>query len=180
MCFCPGVYLDQINSGINRIRWYEYAVSSTLMIVMIAVLFGVWDLGQLVAIAGCNASMNFFGLLMEELNATTSLNRTSVTWSPFFLGCFAGAVPWTNVMLAFLGSGDYANIPDFVYGILIGYFIFFNTFPVNMALQYLRWGKWDDYRYGESVYILLSLLSKSLLAWLVFGGTFQPNGDDGN
>jgi hypothetical protein len=33
-------------------------------------------------------------------------------------------------------------------------------------------------RYGELTYIVLSLLSKSLLAWLVFGGTFQPNGDD--
>jgi len=46
-----------------------------------------------------------------------------------------------------------------------------------MALQYARIGKWRDYRYGEKVYILLSLLSKSLLAWLVFGGCFQPNGD---
>ena len=63
------------------------------------------------------------------------------------------------------------------YGILVGYFIFFNTFPVNMILQYARVGKWADYRYGELCYIWLSLLSKSLLAWLVFGGTFQPNGN---
>ena len=68
----------------------------------------------------------------------------------------------------------------FVYGILFGYFLFFNTFPVNMALQYARWGKWSDYRYGEFVYILLSLWSKSLLAWLVFGGTAQPNGETGS
>lgn len=26
---------------------------------------------------------------------------------------------------------------------------------------------------------MLSLASKSLLAWLVFGGTFQPNGNQG-
>jgi len=81
-------------------------------------------------------------------------------------------------MIAFLGGGDFDNIPGFVYGILVGYFIFFNTFPVNMALQYAEVGKWADYRFGESCYITLSLLSKSLLAWLVFGGTFQPNGDD--
>lgn len=36
-------------------------------------------------------------------------------------------------------------------------------------------GKWADYRYGEMGYIVLSLASKSLLAWLVFGGTNQPN-----
>ena len=39
-------------------------------------------------------------------------------------------------------------------------------------------GKWADYRYGERVYVVLSLLAKSLLAWLVFGGTMQPDGDD--
>eukprot|EP01051_Picozoa_sp_SAG22_P005525 SAG22_NODE_330_length_12211_cov_6.451948_12_plen_67_part_00 len=52
-----------------------------------------------------------------------------------------------------------------------------NTFPVNMALQYGRVGPWRDYRYGEKVYIILSLASKSLLTWLVFGGTFQPSGN---
>ena len=44
-----------------------------------------------------------------------------------------------------------------------------------MVLQYARVGRWAEYRFGEKVYIILSLASKSLLAWLVFGGTFQPN-----
>ena len=34
-----------------------------------------------------------------------------------------------------------------------------------------------EQRYGELVYIILSLASKSMLSWLVFGGTFQPNGN---
>jgi hypothetical protein len=76
----------------------------------------------------------------------------------------------------FLGSGNFSQIPGFVYGILVAYLIFFNTFPINMYLQYAKVGKWADYRYGEKVYIILSLASKSLLAWLVFGGTAQPNG----
>ena len=36
----PTNYLNQINQNINRMRWYEYALSSSLMIVMIASLFG--------------------------------------------------------------------------------------------------------------------------------------------
>ena len=143
------------------------------MIVMIASLFGVWDLGNLIGIVGCNASMNLFGLWMEEIN----MQKEKVDWSPFLLGCVAGIVPWINTMISFLGGGDFADIPSFVYGILASYMIFFNTFPINMALQYAKIGKWSDYRFGESCYITLSLLSKSLLAWLVFGGTFQPNGD---
>jgi hypothetical protein len=43
-----------------------------------------------------------------------------------------------------------------------------------MLLQYRRVGRWRDYLYGERVYMLLSLVAKSLLAWQVFAGTLQP------
>jgi hypothetical protein len=43
-----------------------------------------------------------------------------------------------------------------------------------MVLQYKKVGKWADYLYGERVYIVLSLVAKSALAWQIFGGTLQP------
>jgi hypothetical protein len=167
-------YVADINRGINRVRWYEYALSSSVMICSIAVLFGCYDLGSLILMFFVNAAMNLFGLLMEQMNPP---ERASVDWTPFVFGCVAGAAPWLVVALYFFGSGNFSQIPGFVYGILFGYFVFFNTFPVNMVLQYAQVGKWRDYRHGEKVYIVLSLASKSLLTWLVFGGTFQPNGN---
>lgn len=166
-------YIENINRGINPARWYEYAASSSVMICGIATLFGCYDLSSLIVIFLVNASMNFFGLHMEQMNPP---ERTKTIWSPFVHGCIAGLAPWIVVIQYFVGGGNFGQIPGFVYGILFGYFIFFNTFPINMVLQYARVGKWRDYRFGEKIYILLSLLSKSLLAWLVFGGTFQPNG----
>lgn len=165
-------YLADINRGINRVRWYEYALSSSVMICGIAILFGCYDLGSLILIFFVNASMNLFGLLMEKMNTP---DRDQTDWTPFVFGCVAGIAPWITVLQYFLGGGNFGKIPGFVYGILVGYFVFFNTFPVNMYLQYAKIGKWADYRHGERWYILLSLLSKSLLAWLVFGGTFQPS-----
>jgi len=167
-------YLRDISREINRVRWYEYAVSSSVMICAIAMLFGCYDISALILMFFVNASMNLFGLLMEQLNPP---ERTVVDCTPFNFGCLAGIAPWIVVMSYFFGSGNFSQIPGFVYGILFGYFLFFNTFPVNMVLQYARVGKWADYRFGELSYITLSLFSKSLLAWLVFGGTFQPNGD---
>ena len=166
-------YIRDINKEINRVRWYEYALSSSVMICAIATLFGCYDLGSLICIFVVNASMNLFGLVMEKLNPP---DREEVDWSSFWFGCIAGAAPWVVVLLYFLGGDNLDQIPGFVYGILGGYFVF-NTFPINMYLQYKRVGKWADYRHGERWYIILSLLSKSLLAWLVFGGTFQPNGN---
>lgn len=167
-------YLADIAKQTNHARWYEYALSSSVMICAIAILFGCYDLGSLILMFFVNASMNLFGLLMEKMNPP---GQTAVDWSAFLFGCVAGVAPWAVVLLYFFGGGNYSHIPGFVYGILFGYFLFFNTFPINMALQYAKVGSWADYRYGEKVYIVLSLLSKSLLTWLVFGGTFQPNGN---
>ena len=50
----------------NPMRWAEYALSSTLMIVGVASLSFITDAGALVAIAVCNASMNLFGWSMRR------------------------------------------------------------------------------------------------------------------
>lgn len=43
-----------------------------------------------------------------------------------------------------------------------------------MVLQYKKVGKWQNYLYGERTYIVLSLVAKTILAWLVLFGAMQP------
>ncbi len=164
------IYVRDLKKGINRFRWYEYALSSSLMIILIAMLFGVYDVGALIAIFVLNASMNLFGLLMEQINQYTE--KTS--WSAFVFGCIAGIAPWVIIIMHALGNANPAEVPWFVYAIIGSYFVFFNLFPINMVLQYMKVGRWADYLYGERGYIILSLLAKSVLAWLVFSGVMQP------
>jgi hypothetical protein len=45
-----------------------------------------------------------------------------------------------------------------------------------MLLQYKKVGPWRDYLFGERMYVLLSLVAKSALAWQVFGGTLARSG----
>lgn len=164
-------YVRNLRKHINYLRWYEYALSSSVMIVVIAMLSGMFDLPSLVLLFVLNATMIFFGLMMELHNQTTE--RTD--WTSFNLGVFAGAVPWIIIFWYFFGAvaNSQDAIPAFVYGILISIFIFYNIFPVNMFLQYKQAGPWRDYLFGERVYILLSLFAKSALAWQVFGGTLR-------
>lgn len=164
------VYNENLKKGINYFRWYEYALSSSLMIVLIAMFFGVYDLSSLILIFALNATMNLLGLMMEKHNQTTE----KVKWTAFYIGVFAGIIPWLIIVLYLIGNGNFGEVPWFVWAILGFYFFFFNTFPINMILQYKKVGKWRDYLYGERGYILLSLLSKTLLAWLVFAGLLQP------
>lgn len=165
-------YISDLNQGMNRFRWFEYALSSSIMIVLIATLFGIYDIATLILIFITNASMNLFGLLMEQLNA--GQNKSKVNWGPFVWGSLAGIGPWLVIFLYMFGTGNFDMIPWFVWAIVITYFITFNTFPINMVLQYKKVGKWQDYLYGERVYIILSLVAKSILAWLVLFGAMQP------
>jgi hypothetical protein len=158
------IYNRDLKQGINIFRWYEYSLSSSLMIILIAMLFGVYDIGALIAIFILNASMNWFGLLMEKVNQYTE----KVSWSPFVFGSIAGIGPWVVIIMHALGNADPAEVPWFVYAIIGSYFVFFNLFPINMILQYKKVGRWADYLYGERGYIILSLVAKSVLAWLVF------------
>jgi len=48
------------------------------------------------------------------------------------------------------------------------------SFAINMFLQYKKIGPWKNYLFGESMYVLLSLVAKSVLAWQVFAGTLRP------
>jgi len=162
------IYNDDLDKCQNRFRWYEYALSSSVMIWIIAMFVGISDICALFCIFCINGCMNLFGLLMEHENALSD----TTTWRPFWFGCLAGLPPWISVLTS-LAAG--ASPPGFVYGIFISYIIMFSLFPTNMVLQYRRVGPWVDYRFGEYVYIMLSLVAKTLLGWLVFGGLNQPN-----
>ncbi len=166
-----GWYVKNLRHHINRARWIEYAFSSSLMIVIIAMLTGLYDLSGLILIFAVNAAMILFGWMMELHNQTTS--RTS--WTAFIFGCLAGIVPWIVIGLHLAGdSAAGGSPPTFVYFIFGSIFVFFNIFALNQFLQYKKVGKWRDYLYGESAYIMLSLVAKSLLAWQVFAGTLRP------
>jgi hypothetical protein len=166
------VYNSDLKKGINKFRWFEYALSSSLMIVLISTLFGIYDIASLILIFVVNASMNLFGLVMEQLNSGRTDGK--VNWGPFIWGSFAGLAPWAAIIIYMTGTGNYDLVPWFVWAIAGTYFVAFNTFPVNMILQYKKVGKWKDYIYGERIYILLSLIAKSILAWLVLFGAMQP------
>ena len=171
----PGVfgwYVNNLKRGINYARWYEYAFSASLMIVLIGMLCGIYDLAALLMAFVLTGVMNLCGLMMEVHNQTTQ----KTNWTSYVIGCIAGIVPWIAIAVYFFGSLATAegSVPTFVYFILPTLFVFFFSFALNMVLQYKKIGPWRDYLFGERMYVLLSLVAKSALAWQVFGGTLRP------
>ncbi len=166
------LYVNNLKKGMNPVRFYEYALSSSVMIVLIGMLVGIYDLGAIILIFGINAMMNLFGIMMELHNQSTQ----KTDWTAFIYGSVAGIIPWIVIVMYFVGSltGEGGEPPAFVYAIIPTLFVFFNIFAVNMVLQYKKVGPWKDYLYGERVYIILSLAAKTVLAWIIFAGTLAP------
>ena len=156
-------YEADLKKGVNKARWIEYGVSASTMMVAIALLSGINDLSSLI--------MNLMGLVMETHNQ----GAKKVNWLTYWIGCLAGIVPWIVFGIYVAGATvNGSGIPTFVYFIYGSMFILFNSFAINMYLQYTKKGKWANYLYGERAYMILSLVAKTALAWQVFVGTLRP------
>ena len=161
-------YAAGLEAKRNNFRWVEYSISSSVMIVLISQICGVNDVAALLAIFGVNASMILFGWLQEKY-----AQPGNGEWLPFIFGCITGIVPWLVVAIYVVAPASPSDVspPGFVYGIVISLFAFFNSFAAVQLLQYRARGKWSNYLRGERVYIVLSLVAKSALAWQIFAGT---------
>ena len=151
----------------NTIRWIEYAVSASLMHVIIAQLSGIFDIHLLLSLFALTGTTMLFGMLQEVY--TNRSKDTSLL--PFWLGCVPHTFGWLIICCYFFYGVSHGDPPAFVWAILFIELILDSTFAVNMFLQQRKIGRWADYMYGEKVFIILSFTSKQLLAWLNYGGT---------
>lgn len=163
-------YETDLGKGINKFRWMEYSVSATIMLVLIGFYTGITGITEVILIIGANLAMILFGWLQELMNP---LGRSKTTMLPFWFGCIAGFTAWVAILTNLIGAAGSttSQIPGFVFGIIISLFVFFMSFGLNQWLQYRQIGRWANYLYGEKVYLVLSLVAKSALAWQIFGGS---------
>ena len=108
--------VSNLKKGMNPVRFYEYALSSSIMIVLIGLLVGLYGLGAIIRIFGLYAMMNLFGIMMEYHNQYTQ----KTNWLSFVYGSVAGIIPRVVIVLYFVGSiaGEGGEPPAFVYAII--------------------------------------------------------------
>lgn len=187
-------YYAHLGQFRNPYRWLEYSVSATMMILQISVQTTGNDLMQLIGAAGCNVAMIACGYWAE-----LTPGRDWVL--PYGIGCLVGLAPWIGIFVNFgyaMSAGLDASVVAFVTGIMGSIFWWFMCFALVMPYQrgVFAWGcggccVWpclrclDDpldkyslqqkrYLRGELVYILLSFVAKSNLAYLTFAAPTPP------
>jgi hypothetical protein len=164
-------YEAELSQGVNTVRWLEYAISAGLMLTVIGLLSWVSDFATIIAIFGFMVIMCLLGLVTELTGKASHPN-----WPAYWSGAVAGFVPWLIIALYAFNASYYglAHIPTFVYWIYGTMFVCTAGFALNMYLHYKNHGKWASYAYTERGFMILSLVTKTLLAWQIFAGVLRP------
>ena len=163
---CRARYERGLAAGINPFRWLEYSLSASLMVVLIAQITGVSDVGRarrhlrrqrgddlLRAGDGAAQPARPARTTLDALPARLRRRRRAVDRDRRADRRLGGA--WTRTADVRLRHRRFALRAV-------------QQLRRQQALQYKRVGRWRDYRYGERSYLWLSLVAKSLLAWQVF------------
>lgn len=166
-------YEDGLRRGMNIWHWVEQGVSSSLLLVAVAMIAGVSDLLTLLMIVAFQAGLHLTGLLTERAakKHDTRPNRLAV-----LIAAGAGLMPWliifTYIAAALTyGSHGLQGIAFWIIGVM---FVTSVLQALNAWLQRVRKGRWGDFLFGESAYLILNLTTRTLIIWLIFAGMLRP------
>lgn len=165
-------YEAELRNGQSRLRWIEFAISSSILLVIIGLLVGMQDLGSLILLVGLLVASNLCGLAMEVYNPW---RRTmQVKWLGYVIGAGAALLAWLILGGYVVAAGIYGNgLPGYLYVLAPTAFLAYAALSANTLLQYKRRGRWADYYFSERVYLVLAVITSALVAWQVFAGALR-------
>ena len=166
--FLRSLYEQDLRQGINKIRWVEYSLSAGIMTLAISLLVGVQDLSTLLLLFGIVVVASLFGLVVET-------HKLEQRWLRYSITAVAGLAPWIVIVIYLISNAVYgSSSPSYVYWMVGTVFILFAGFVANACLVNSKVGKWADYLYGERIFMILSFVVKTALAWQIFAGVLHP------
>lgn len=162
-------YKREIAKGFNRVRWLEYAVTSSLMIFLLCILSGVKDFDTVLSLCVINATIMSFGYYLEL--ATDKLSKLLSLGIGFFLLLFIWFVIFRNFYYRIIEAKKLGrDIPIWIYGVLNPMFFWWCSFGFVAAVKYLKEG---DFKKYEFYYIILSYLSKAFMGYYLAYGMLR-------
>jgi hypothetical protein len=179
-----GLYSKYVKEGWNPIRWYEYAISASVMTTIIGCLSGMRDVSGLAAITISMGALQLCGLIVEREATKTMTDAfvvkiaTSIGWA-----LFAGV--WGPILFSFFtvikDARQYnARIPRWLFIVIFFQLFNFALFGLNQMKQVraiVNNLPLPDFETIERQYIKLSFSSKLVLgAGIGYGLLGRQNG----
>jgi hypothetical protein len=165
-------YSQYVIEGRGWYCWVEFSLSASLMNLAIAALSGVATASELGSVFVFTSATMMFGAAAEWAASSDSMGFAKAL---FVGGCVPFLAAWTIVSVAFFTVAS--DAPGFVIAIFTVMFLAETTFAINTAVFLRRASVSHDQLAAhastyETFKIILSLCSKTLLAWLLYGGIF--------
>lgn len=158
----------QLKNRVMPLRWLDLAISSALMMQVIAILSGVTDILTLKMIAILMVITGFLGWLAER-QATEAKKLVLPT---FIAGVVAGSYPWILIAGYAIATPLLAAVraPWYVYALYAASLSSFVLIAINQYRYNQKYKQWKDYIYTEQNYAAISLLSKTAFAIILIIG----------
>lgn len=170
--------LESAESGFNVIRWSDYSVSASLMIVVLSAICGVTEGYTLVLVALLQCALLLVAMLAEMVICTevsgpsmqTSISKwAAIAATILYLGLWAPA--WGTIAAS--QAGDGAKPPWFVWIIIGSLFALFSSF----AVVYFWYLNAPQPRVSSELrYVALSLTAKVALHWTLYVSILSRTG----
>lgn len=156
-----------------QLRWVEYAMSASIMLVIISLLSGVRDVLTLSSVFGLCATTMIFGSYGDTYFFN---NFNDYFIHPILMGFVPYMFAWIPVTVQFIRA---ENKPTFVFLIYFILLFLFSSFAVVQL--WFVWRKQGSYSSLGETYVemydgamhLLSLVAKATLVLLVIGGAYN-------
>lgn len=176
-------YTYMIRNKNNYFRWIEYAITSTLMLYIIALMSNVKETNVYLLLYATNVVMIAMGQLIEVAV------RDGTDWiTPMISGFVLLFAEFSIIFRSFWGRLDEVNaysntstrpnkprLPNWAQAMIILLFLFYSSFGMLSLI-----GAWSGMNYErvEQIYIILSLCSKTTLGLFIIyaNSTLQQNG----
>ena len=155
---------------VNPARWAEFAASAGVMVWIVATLCGIVEIRTLVSLVLLNATLQFVGYQIEKAMAQ---GREEDAKNLLATGFALHTAMWVQILIGFYTALQDSDEPPpaAVYSIVLIMFALFTSFGVLSAMHVL--GRIKNFASLEKGYIILSLVSKTLLTWLVYFGALR-------
>ena len=193
-------YQRALGRGLQPLRWLDYAASTAVMLMAVAMLVGVDDFWALLLLVGTTWSVAAFGLLQEQalfmLRTLQSrgdcpdfgvMSIADGSWAAYMAAHLCSWVPFSLAWAVLAGMFQWSlnrlsGMPDTLKAVPLVQLVLFVAFGVNqyygtsssLFAQGPGW-RWT-YMHSEVTFTALSVLTKSALAWMLYAGLGQRGG----
>lgn len=152
-------------------RWLDAAVTSALLMEVVALLSGVQDIMLIKLVGGLTAISAVLGWLVER----QSTGRGKGGHALSVLAVVCAALPWLVVAVYAISTPVWGMIRSswFVYGLYLVLGLAAVTWWLNFWYGQTKFRRWKDYAFVERNYVIINGLAKVAFAVILIVGLWR-------